>query len=160
LGISLGDIDGDGDLDIAVANNGSSNVSILANDGSGNFTLKGNVGVGSYPWGISFGDIDGDGDIDIAVTNSGSNNISILKNRNSSADITLSSSLLSFGDVSVGGSRSLYLRIYNDGVDSALVGRISLSDGRSFSLSKNSFSIPGLDVDSVLVSFSPIGVFL
>jgi hypothetical protein len=156
--ISLGDIDGDGDIDIAVANNGSSNVSILANDGSGNFTLRRNVGVGSYPWGISFGDIDGDGDIDIAVTNSGSNNISILKNRNSSADITLSSSLLSFGDVSVGGSRSFYLRIYNDGVDSALVGRISLSDGRSFSLSKNSFSIPPeLGVDSVLVSFSPVG---
>jgi hypothetical protein len=69
----------------------------------------------------------------------------------------LSSSLLSFGDVSVGGSRSLYLRIYNDGVDSTLVGRISLSSGRSFSLSKNSFSIPGLGVDSVLVSFSPVG---
>jgi urease beta subunit len=157
VGISFGDIDGDGDLDIAVANLYSNNVSILVNDGSGNFTLKGNVGVGSGPWGISFGDIDGDGDIDIAVTNYGSNNISILKNRNSSADITLSSLLLSFGDVSVGGTRSLYLRIYNDGVDSALVGRISLSDGRSFSLSKNSFSIPGLGVDSVLVSFSPVG---
>jgi hypothetical protein len=86
-----------------------------------------------------------------------SNNVSILKNRNRSADITLSSSFLSFGDVSVGGSRSLYLRIYNDGVDSALVGRISLSSGRSFSLSKNSFTIPGLGVDSVLVSFSPVG---
>jgi urease beta subunit len=157
VSISFGDIDGDGDLDIAVANNGSNNVSILVNDGSGNFTLKGNIGVGSYPWGISLGDIDGDGDLDIAVANSGSNNVSILKNRNRSADISLSSLLLSFGDVSVGGSRSLYLRIYNDGVDSALVGRISLSSGRSFSLSKNSFTIPGLGVDSVLVSFSPVG---
>jgi hypothetical protein len=70
-GISFGDIDGDGDLDIAVANWSSNNVSILANDGSGNFTLKGNVGVGSNPYGISFGDIDGDGDLDIAVANSG-----------------------------------------------------------------------------------------
>jgi hypothetical protein len=68
-GISFGDIDGDGDLDIAVANISSNNVSILTNDGSGNFTLKGNVGVGSGPYGLSFGDIDGDGDIDIAVTN-------------------------------------------------------------------------------------------
>jgi hypothetical protein len=40
-GLSFGDIDGDGDLDIAVANHYSNNVSILANDGSGNFTLKG-----------------------------------------------------------------------------------------------------------------------
>jgi hypothetical protein len=32
-GISFGDIDGDGDLDIAVANYYSNNVSILANDG-------------------------------------------------------------------------------------------------------------------------------
>jgi hypothetical protein len=156
-GISFGDIDRDGDLDIAVANYDFFSVSILINDGSGNFTWKGNVGVGSYPRGISFGDIDGDGDLDIAVANSGSNNVSILKNRNSSADILLSSSFLSFGDVSVGGSRSLYLRIYNDGVDSPLVGRISLLSGRSFSLSKNSFSIPGLGVDSVLVSFSPAG---
>jgi hypothetical protein len=65
----LADIDGDGDLDIAVANYGSYNVSILANDGSGNFTLKGNVRGWNYPWGISFGDIDGDGDLDIAVAN-------------------------------------------------------------------------------------------
>jgi hypothetical protein len=157
-GISFGDIDGDGDLDIAVTHSAyNNNVSILANNGSGNFTLKGNVGVGSFPWGVSFGDIDGDGDLDIAVTNQYSNNVSILKNRNRSADIILSSSLLSFGDVSVGASRSLYLRIYNDGVDSTLVGRISLSDGRSFSLLKNSFTIPGLGVDSVLVSFSPAG---
>ncbi|CUU08260.1 Repeat domain-containing protein, partial [Candidatus Thermokryptus mobilis] len=35
-GLSFGDIDGDGDVDIAVANWSSHNVSILMNDGSGN----------------------------------------------------------------------------------------------------------------------------
>jgi len=160
--LSFFDIDGDGDIDLVVSSGYTNTIYIFENNGSGNFTLRGtawgSVSVGREPFGIISGDIDGDGDLDIAVANSGSNNVSILKNRNRSADITLSSSLLSFGDVSVGGSRSLYLRIYNDGVDSTLVGRISLSSGRSFSLSKDSFSIPPeLGVDSVLVSFSPVG---
>ena len=36
-GISLGDIDGDGDLDITVANNGSNTVSVLRNYGDGTY---------------------------------------------------------------------------------------------------------------------------
>jgi hypothetical protein len=37
--LAAGDWDGDGDLDLAVANNGASRVDILENDGDGGFTI-------------------------------------------------------------------------------------------------------------------------
>ncbi len=117
--------------------------------------MKGNFGVGSNPVGISLGDIDGDGDIDIAVTNYYSNNVSILINRNSTADISLSSYKLSFGDVSVGSSIGTYLVIRNDGVDSTLRVRFSLRRGEHFSVSRSELNVPGVGQDSVLVTFSP-----
>ncbi len=62
---AVGDIDGDGDLDILFA--GEENAWIMLNDGQGNFTkqteacpfVKGLIGD------IALGDIDGDGDLDV-----------------------------------------------------------------------------------------------
>ena len=153
--ISLGDIDSDGDLDIAVTNYYSNTVSVLRNNGDGTYAAKVDYGVGSIPRGISLGDIDNDGDLDIAVANYNSNTVSVLKNRNRSADIVLSSNSFFFGDVKVDSSKTLYLKINNDGIDSTLTGNLSLGLGSVFSLSKTSFSIPGLGVDSVGVTFKP-----
>ncbi len=77
---SLGDVDGDGDLDLAVANSG--NAALLLNDGNGSFTPASGspflAGTGLRS--VNFGDVDGDGDLDLAVANQGSNNVSILLN--------------------------------------------------------------------------------
>ncbi|MBL7992119.1 MAG: VCBS repeat-containing protein, partial [Candidatus Kapabacteria bacterium] len=81
-GIDFGDVDGDGDLDFAVANNGSTNVAVLLNNGTGLYAPA--VGspftVGTSPRSVTFGDVDGDGDLDIATTNQTSNDVTVLLN--------------------------------------------------------------------------------
>jgi hypothetical protein len=74
------DLDGDGDLDLAVANELSDSVSILKNNGDGTFASAVNYETGSHPHSVFCADLDGDGDIDLAVPNAYSNTISILKN--------------------------------------------------------------------------------
>jgi hypothetical protein len=60
------DLDGDGDLDLAVVNTADSTVSLLRNDG-GVFTLYATVRVGEAPESIVAADFNGDGAIDLAV---------------------------------------------------------------------------------------------
>jgi hypothetical protein len=76
--IFCADLDGDGDLDLAVANLGSTNVSILKNNGDGTFQPKVDYAAGSGPHSVFCADLDGDGYLDLAVANGSS--VSILKN--------------------------------------------------------------------------------
>jgi fibronectin type 3 domain-containing protein len=92
LSVTAGDLDRDGDIDLASANYLSSTVSILINDGSGTFVQSSAPGVGNYPRSITAGDLDGDGDIDLATANQGANTVSILLN-DSSGTFTQSSTL-------------------------------------------------------------------
>ena len=80
--VSLGDLDGDGDLDIAVSNSGSSSVSVFINLGSAVFTpaTGSPFAVESRPGGVVMGDFDGDGYLDLSTSNFGSNTTSILIN--------------------------------------------------------------------------------
>lgn len=93
-GLSIGDIDGDGKLDLVVANSGTNTVSVLRNISTvgtlsiNSFAAKVDFVTGSAPYNVSIGDIDGDGKLDLAVANSGSNNVSILKNTSINGIIT------------------------------------------------------------------------
>jgi len=72
----LGDIDGDGDLDLLVGNTASTNM-LYRNDGSGNFSATGTP-IGSdtdITFSIAAGDIDGDGDLDLLAGNSQANKL-------------------------------------------------------------------------------------
>jgi ankyrin repeat protein len=74
------DLDGDGDLDLAVTNEGSVNVSVFKNYGDGTFPVKDDYETGNLPASVFCADLDGDGDLDLAVARPGSNSVSILMN--------------------------------------------------------------------------------
>ncbi len=70
LGIVMGDLDGDGDLDVVLAEGTYDVNDVWLNDGSGGYTNSGQD-LGSNTYGVSLGDMDGDGDLDVVFTNSG-----------------------------------------------------------------------------------------
>jgi hypothetical protein len=78
--VAVGDFNGDGNLDLAVANTYSGTVSILLGDGAGNFlpAATPTVRVGYYPNSIAVGDFNNDGNLDLAVANYASGTVSIL----------------------------------------------------------------------------------
>jgi hypothetical protein len=79
-GVVATDIDGDGDLDLVVTQNGNDYVSVLINDGSGSFASPANYDTGSGPYTVKVSDLDNDGLLDLSVTNDSDGTISILLN--------------------------------------------------------------------------------
>ena len=84
-GVAVGDFNGDGIADLAVASSASNNhkVIILLGNGSGGFSgAPGSpIVVHLQPFAVALGDFNGDGTTDLAVPNAGSNNVSILLNQ-------------------------------------------------------------------------------
>jgi len=78
--VTVGDLDGDGWKDLAVANQDSNDVSILFNDGHGRFQAAIATPAGTMPRGIAAGDLDGDGDLDLLVAAYGADALSVLLN--------------------------------------------------------------------------------
>lgn len=61
-GVALGDLDGDGDLDLWAGGFGGCRV--FTNDGLGNFQFIQSLDEGVSYWGVAVADLDGDGDLD------------------------------------------------------------------------------------------------
>ncbi len=81
--IKVGDFNADTKPDLAVANRGSDNVSVLLNNGSGGFGTKTDFATGLHAGGIGVGDFNADGKPDLAVANIDANNVSVLLNNGS-----------------------------------------------------------------------------
>ncbi len=96
-GISSGDLDSDGNPDLAIANYNSNTVSVLRNNGASgdintsSFADKVDFNTGSGPFSVSIGDIDGNGKPDLAISNTISNTVSVLSNKSTSGSISSSS---------------------------------------------------------------------
>ena len=67
IAIAVGDFNGDGKLDLAVANWPDSTLTILMGDGTGNFTLASTPAAGQNPYAIAVGDFNNDGKLDLVV---------------------------------------------------------------------------------------------
>ena len=78
--MATGDFNGDGNQDLATANEYSSDVTILLGDGSGGFsaTATSPEPVGGYPESVAVGDFNGDGNQDLATANAESNDVTVL----------------------------------------------------------------------------------
>ncbi len=59
--VAQGDLNGDGAMDVVVANLSSDNVSVLLGKGDGSFGGVVNYGAGDGPIAVAIGDADGDG---------------------------------------------------------------------------------------------------
>jgi VCBS repeat protein/type IX secretion system substrate protein/FG-GAP repeat protein len=88
ISVISADFNGDGLADLAAANYGSNNVSILLNISTSTLTASfgsaTNLTVGTNPFSLISADFNGDGLVDLATANNGSNNVSVLLNANTS----------------------------------------------------------------------------
>lgn len=80
FGVTQGDLNGDGELDLVLANLDDTVVSVVLGVGDGTFGVATNYAVGSAPYTSALGDFNRDGKLDIAVVNFGSSNVSVLLN--------------------------------------------------------------------------------
>ena len=98
--IAIGDLDGDGKPDLAVANATDNTVSVFQNTATsgtiaaGSFATKVDFATGGNPSSVAIGDLDGDGKPDLAFTNYISNTVSVLRNSQPTGPIVTASGIL------------------------------------------------------------------
>ena len=100
--IALGDLDGDGDLDIAVLDAGSSSVYVLTNGPSG-FTASTAGTTGASPNALAIGDLNGDGKPDL-VTSDASDVTALLHDASGSGYTATTFTVPSPASVTIGDS--------------------------------------------------------
>ena len=79
--VAVADFNGDSDPDLAVANEGTNNVSVLVGGAGGTFTGPTNIRCAAGPTWIETGQFNGDTDPDLAVVNELCHNVSVLARR-------------------------------------------------------------------------------
>jgi len=90
-GIAVADFNGDGKVDLAIANALSNTVQVFANtSASGQITFSAALtyNVGSGPYAVAAGDLDQDGKPDLAVANNGAMTLSIFRNSSSAGSLS------------------------------------------------------------------------
>ncbi len=79
-GLSMGDVNSDGNLDLTTSNYEDNSVSVLLGDGKGNFAPASGspFAVGRGPYNHTVGDLNRDGNLDVVTPNVGDNNVTVL----------------------------------------------------------------------------------
>jgi hypothetical protein len=78
ISVAVGDFNGDGFEDVAVANLSGNSVSILLGKGDGTFQTEAEYPVGNAPISLAVGDFNGDGILDLAVVNAADQTVGVL----------------------------------------------------------------------------------
>jgi hypothetical protein len=125
------DFNGDGKLDLAVANGGGNTVSILPGLGTGSFGARSDFGTGSLPISVAVEDFNGDGKLDLAVANFDGNTVSALLN-NCTANTAPTLTLLAVTRTAGSPSANSQIATAMDAEDAANVLRIQISNGGPF----------------------------
>jgi hypothetical protein len=100
--IAIGDLDGDGRLDLATSNATSRDVTILLKDASGGtYTVSVAGTTGISPLSVAIGDLDADGRLDLVAANAQSNSLTLLLKDVSGSGYTASSVATGTGPQSV-----------------------------------------------------------
>jgi hypothetical protein len=137
-GVDVGDFDGDGKLDIAVANGSTNNVSIFRNISSGagtiSFATRIDSTAGAGPHDLMVADIDLDGKPDILLTeynSGGAGTLTVLRNTSTGTGVVSFAAHqeiavgngprgLAVGDIDVDGKPDVVVANYTDGTLSLL----------------------------------------
>jgi hypothetical protein len=156
--VAVGDFNGDGIPDLAIANYGSGTVTILLGAGNGTFTAASNspAVVGSGPSSVVAADFNGDGILDLAVANTSGDTVTILLGNGNGTFTPASSSpvpvgnspiSLAVGDFNADGILDLAVANANDNTVTILLGN---GDG-TFTPAANSPVAVGSVPSSVVV---------
>ena len=157
--VSIGDFNGDGKPDLAVANFTSNSVSVLLNTTAPDATTpsyanQATFATGSKPFSVSIGDLSGDGKPDLAIANSASNSVSVLLNTTapgaptpsyaSQATFATESRPLSvsIGDFNGDGKPDLAIANYNSNSVSVLLNATTHGNPTVSSLNGTTFAAP------------------
>jgi hypothetical protein len=111
--VSAGDLDGDGKVDIAVANMSGNTVSIYKNTGTAaSISLAGavHIATGASPRCVVIQDINADSKPDLAVVNNHDKNFSVLLNKMEGTNTTDPPSITSFSPTAAGPYASILIR--------------------------------------------------
>ncbi len=148
--VAVGDFNGDGRPDLAVANGSSNTVSVLLNTTApgattASFAVQQTFATGSSPRFVATGDFNGDGKSDLAVANYNSNTISVLLNTTVSGAATASFAAhktfstgsgpvsIAVPDVNTDGRADLAVANYSSGTVSVLLNTTPAGAGRQAS---------------------------
>ncbi len=166
--IVAGDFNGDGILDVAVADQGSSQVSILQGDGAGNFNAANGSPYatttaygGRGPTSLVTADFNGDGRLDFATADNSDNFITIMLQ---SPAIQFSPSSLNFNLVPEGSvSVPQTVKVTNTGIVSATVSSVGISgqfklDAPSTTCPTAPFPLAGGSSCFIGVTFNPTSI--